>query len=187
MPWHRGVVLKSERELAVMAEAGRINALALKAAMDRVRPGASTAELDQAAAAVLQAHGANAAFLGYPGAYPYPAVTTISVNDELVHGIPSGRRLRSGDIVSIDCGSVVDGFIGDSAITIGVGEVSAEAESLMQTTLAALFAGIEQMGPGQRSGDVSAAIQTVVESAGFNVVREYTGHGVGRQIGRAHV
>ena len=166
-----------------MRRAGQINALALLAASAVVEPGATTAAIDAAAAEVLRQHEAEAAFLGYPGAYPYPAVTTISINDELVHGIPSDeRRLRPGDIVSIDCGTVVDGFVGDSAITLPVGQISDEAERLMDATLAALFAGIEQMRPERRTGDVSAAIQQTVEAAGFNVVREYTGHGVGRNM-----
>jgi methionyl aminopeptidase len=182
MPWSRGIVLKSERELKIMRRAGRVNALALLAAMRTVRPGVSTAEVDAAAAAVLEEHGAGSAFKGYPGPYPYPAVTNVSVNDELVHGIPSDRRLKEGDLVSIDCGSVVDGFVGDSAFTMPVGDAGEEAERLMDATMASLFAGINQMRPGQRSGDVSAAIQKVVEEAGFNVVREYTGHGVGRNM-----
>lgn len=182
MPWHRGVVLKSKRELEIMRRAGRINALALLACWKVVRPAVTTAEIDAAAVEVLREHGAESAFEGYEGPYPYPAVTTISINDELVHGIPSERRLKEGDIVSIDCGSVVEGFVGDSAFTIGVGQVSERAEHLMDATLAALFAGIENMRPDKRSGDVSAAIQKVVETAGFNVVREYTGHGIGRNM-----
>ncbi len=180
--WQRGVVIKSEGELDRMQEAGRINALALAAAATRVRPGVSTAELDAAAAEVLLQHGAKAAFLGYGGPVPYPAVTTISVNDELVHGIPGERRLLEGDIVSIDCGAVVDGFVGDSALTLAVGEVTDQARRLIRATLQALFLGIERMRLGQRTGDVSAAIQTAVEAEGFNVVREYTGHGVGRAM-----
>jgi methionyl aminopeptidase len=183
MPWSRGIVLKSERELKLMRRAGRVNALALLAVLNHVQPGVTTAELDATAAAVLEEHGATSAFKGYPGPYPYPAVTNVSINDELVHGIPSpDRRLKEGDLVSVDCGTVIDGFVGDSAFTIGVGHVSDEAEQLMDATLASLFAGIEQMRPGRRSGDVSAAIQQAVESAGFNVVREYTGHGVGRSM-----
>ncbi len=182
MPWKRGVVLKSRRELMRMREAGRVNALALAAAVAAVRPGATTAELDSAAAAVLRRYGAKPAFLGYPGPYPYPAVTTVCVNEELVHGIPGERRLKEGDIVSIDCGTILEGYVGDSAITVPVGRVSEEAQRLMDVTLEALRIGIEQMRPGQRTGDVSAAIQTHVEAHGFNVVREYTGHGVGRHM-----
>ena len=177
-----GVVLKSERELQAMREAGRVNALALSAAAAVVRPGITTSEIDEAAVAVLREHKAAAAFLGVPGAFPYPATTTVCVNEELVHAIPGARQLEEGDIVSIDCGSIVDGFVGDSAITVPVGEVSSEAERLMEVTLDALVIGIEQMVEGNRTGDVSAAIQAHVESNGFNVVREYTGHGVGRSM-----
>lgn len=178
----RGVVLKSERELSIMREAGRINALALLAAMKATKPGASTAEVDAAAADVLKKYGAKSAFKGYPGPYPYPAVTNVCINEELVHGIPSARQLSEGDIVSIDCGTVVDGYVGDSAITLAVGDVSPEAQRLIDVTLQALYVGIEQMLPGKRTGDVSASIQTWVEGEGFNVVRQYTGHGVGRQM-----
>lgn len=180
---HRGgVVIKSQRELALMRAAGRVNALALQAAAAVVRPGVTTAEIDRAAAQVLKEHGAKPAFLGVPGAYPYPATTTISVNEELVHGIPGERRLHEGDIVSIDCGAIVAGFVGDSALTMGVGAISLEAERLIQVTRQALFVGIEHMRPGQRTGDVGAAIQAYVESQGFTVVREYTGHGVGQRM-----
>lgn len=177
-----GVVLKSERELEAMREAGRVNALALSAAAAIVRPGVTTLEIEEAAVAVLREHKAQAAFLGVPGPFPYPATTTVCVNDELVHAIPGKRRLKEGDIVSIDCGSIVDGFVGDSAITIPVGQVSSKAEHLMEVTLDALVIGIEQMIEGNRTGDISAAIQSHVEANGFNVVREYTGHGVGRHM-----
>ena len=116
------------------------------------------------------------------GADPYPAVTTISVNDELVHGIPGKRKLKKGDIVSIDCGSIVDGFVADSALTVGVGEISEEAQKLIDVTLEALYIGIAQMVEDNRTGDISAAIQEYVERNGFNVVREYTSHGVGRSM-----
>lgn len=182
MKWHRGVVLKSPRELEAMHEAGKVNALALAAAVSVAGPGVTTAEIDEAAAAVLREHNARPAFLGVPGAFPYPATTTVCVNEELVHAIPGKRKLREGDIVSIDCGSIVDGFVGDSALTVPVGEVSAEAEALMNATLEALYLGIAELRPEVQIGDVSAAIQTHVESNGFNVVREYTGHGVGRHM-----
>jgi methionyl aminopeptidase len=182
MTWHRGVEIKSEGELERMRRAGRINALALAAAVDVVRPGVTTAEIDAAAAAVLRKHGAEPAFLGYPGAYPYPAVTTVSVNDELVHGIPGPRALVEGEIVSIDCGAIVDGFVGDSALTVGVGRISPEAQRLIDVTLGALVAGMAEMRAGNRTGDVSAAIQSYVEGHGLSVTREYTGHGVGRNM-----
>jgi len=165
-----------------MREAGKINARALAAALEVVRTGVTTGEVNQAAAEVLKKSGAVPAFVGVPGAYPYPAETTISINDELVHGIPGDRRLEEGDIVSIDCGTIYEGFVGDSALTIGVGEISDEAQKLIRITREALFEGIKKMIPGNYSGDVSAAIQAHVEGNGFQVVREYTGHGVGRSM-----
>jgi methionyl aminopeptidase len=182
MNWQRGINLKSARELEIMRRAGRINALALLAAISAAEIGATTADIDAAASEVLQNHGAKPAFLGYPGAYPYPAVTTISINEELVHGIPGERKLQEGDIVSIDCGSIIEGFVADSALTIGIGEIPEGAQKIIDTTFNALFAGIEQMCIGNRTGDISSAIQTYVEGKGFNVVREYTGHGVGKQM-----
>lgn len=182
MTWRRGIVLKSKRELELMRKAGLINARALAAAVEVVQPGATTEEVNAAAAAVLEKFGAKPAFVGVPGAYPYPAETTISTNDELVHGIPGDRRLQEGDIVSIDCGTVYEGFVGDSALTIGVGEISSDAEHLLKVTRESLFVGIKQMQAGKRSGDVSAAIQAHVEKNGLQVVREYTGHGVGRSM-----
>lgn len=178
----QGVVVKSSRELETMRRAGRVNALALAACVTALKPGVTTAEIDEIASDVLRRHGAKSAFMGYPGPYPYPAVINISVNDELVHGIPGPRRLQSGDIVSIDCGSVVDGFVADSALTVGVGPISEPAQRLIDATRESLFAGIDQMRPGRRTGDVSAAIQACVESHGLEVVREYTGHGVGRNM-----
>lgn len=175
-------MLKSKRELERMRMAGKINAKALAAALAVIEPGVSTAEINAAAAAVLQDFEAQPAFVGVPGAYPYPAETTISVNDELVHGIPGKRRLKEGDIVSIDCGTVHGGFVGDSALTVGVGEITPEAQRLIDVTRESLFAGIAKMIPGNRTGDVSAAIQQHVERHGYEVVREYTGHGVGRSM-----
>ena len=165
-----------------MREAGRTNALALAAAIALVKPGVTTAEVDRAAAEVLRKRGAEPAFKNYPGPYPYPAVTTVSVNDELVHGIPGKRRLKEGDVVSVDCGAVLEGYVADSALTVGVGEISDEARRLIEATRGALFVGIEHMRPGARAGDVSAAIQEHVEARGFQVVREYSGHGVGRHM-----
>lgn len=182
MNGRRGIVIKSKRELSLMRKAGLINARALAAAVAAVKPGVTTGEINRAAAAVLEKHGATPAFVGVPGAYPYPAETTISINEELVHGIPGERHLKEGDIVSIDCGTVYEGFVGDSALTIGVGEISTAAEHLLKTARESLFAGIDQMVAGNHSGDVSAAIQAHVENNGLEVVREYTGHGVGRSM-----
>jgi methionyl aminopeptidase len=178
----RGIVLKSARELALMREAGKINARALAAALEVVGPGVMTADVNRAAAEVLKKTGSVPAFVGVPGAYPYPAETTISINDELVHGIPGDRRLEEGDIVSIDCGTICDGFVADSALTVGVGEIAEEAQKLLRITREALFEGIKKMIPGNSTGDVSEAIQAHVEGNGFHVVREYTGHGVGRSM-----
>jgi methionyl aminopeptidase len=181
MPWKRGISLKTADELAIMGEAGRINALALAAARAVIRPGVTTAEIDEAAAEVIRRNGAQPAFLGY-GEPPFPAVTTVSVNEELVHGIPGKRKLREGDIVSVDCGTVFEGYVGDSAFSVGVGKISPQAQELLRVTEAALAAGIAKMVIGNRTGDVSAAIQQMVEYAGFFVVRDYTGHGVGRAM-----
>jgi methionyl aminopeptidase len=142
----------------------------------------TTADLNAAAEEVLRKHGCISPFKGY-GRPPFPASITVSINRELVHGIPSKKRkLKAGDIVSIDCGTIFEGFVGDSAFTAGVGEISMQAQKLLEVTEDALCAAIEQMRPGKRTGDVSAAIQQYVESRGFYVTREYTGHGVGRDM-----
>ena len=182
MSWSQGVIIKNEAEIALMREAGRVNALALAAVRDMIQPGITTAELDAAAESVIRKHGGIPIFKGYPGAYPYPATLTISINEELVHGIPSKRKLKEGDIVSVDCGTMLDGFVGDSAFSMGVGEISDEAKTLLEVTEQALYVGIEKMRKGNRTGDVSAAIQKFVESHGLYVTREYTGHGVGRNM-----
>lgn len=165
-----------------MREAGRINALALQAVRAMIHPGVTTAELDAAAEEVIRKHGAVPTFKGYPGPYPFPATICASLNEELVHGIPGKRKLKAGDVISIDCGSTFEGFVGDAAITVGVGEVSPDAHRLIEVTEQALYEGIRQMRAGNRVGDISAAIQRYVESYGFQVTREYTGHGVGRQM-----
>jgi len=182
MSWDRNIVIKSKAELALMREAGRVNALALAAVREMIAPGVVTADLDAAAEEIIRKHGGIPVFKGYPGAYPYPASLCISINDELVHGFPSKRRLKEGDIVSVDCGTLLEGFVGDAAFTVGVGEISAEARRLIEVTEQALYEGIRWMRPGNRTGDVSAAIQRFVESHGYHVTREYTGHGVGRQM-----
>jgi len=178
----RGIFIKSQQEITIMREAGRINALALAAVRQAIRPGVTTAELDQIAADVIRKHGAKPAFLGVPGAYPYPATTTISVNEEMVHGIPGKRKLQEGDIISVDCGTIFEGYVGDSAFTMGVGEVSQVAQQLMEVTEKSLHIGIDQLRPCKRVGDVGAAIQEYVEGQGFHLTREYTGHGVGRAM-----
>jgi methionyl aminopeptidase len=147
-----------------------------------IRPGIATQDLDDVAYEIIQENGGKPAFKNYPGPYPYPATLTISINEELVHGIPGKRKLKEGDIVSVDCGTVLDGFVADSAFSMGVGTISAEAQKLLDVTEKALFIGIEKMRPGNRVGDVSAAIQDYVEANNFHVPREYTGHGVGRKM-----
>lgn len=182
MSWERNIVIKSKDELALMREAGRVNALALAAVREMIAPGVVTADLDAVAEEIIRKHGGIPVFKGYPGAYPYPASLCISINEELVHGFPSKRRLKEGDIVSVDCGTLLEGFVGDAAFTVGVGEISPEARRLIEVTEQALYEGIRWMRPGNRTGDVSAAIQRFVESHGYHVTREYTGHGVGRQM-----
>jgi methionyl aminopeptidase len=182
MSWARQIHIKSPAELKIMREAGRINATVLATVKELLQPGVSTADLNAAAEEVLRKHGCVSPFKGY-GHPPFPASITVSINQELVHGIPSkSRKLKNGDIVSIDCGTIFEGFVGDSAFTAGVGEIPAEAQILLQVTEGALKAGIQAMLAGNRTGDVSAAIQNFVESHGFHVTREYTGHGVGRQM-----
>jgi methionyl aminopeptidase len=182
MSWARQIHLKSPAELEIMREAGRINAKVLAATKELLQPGVSTADLNAAAEEVLRKHGCVSPFKGY-GHPPFPASITVSINGELVHGIPSKKRkLKAGDIVSVDCGTVFEGMVADSAYTGGVGEISPEAQRLLEVTEGALYAGIAKMCVGNRTGDVSAAIQNYVESRGFYVTREYTGHGVGRQM-----
>ena len=182
MSWERQIHIKSPAEIEVMREAGRINATVLATVKELLQPGVSTADLNAAAEEVLNAHGCFSPFKGY-GQPPFPASITVSINEELVHGIPnSKRKLRNGDIVSVDCGTVFEGFVGDSAFTAGVGKISEQAQQLLDVTQGALGAAIEQMRPGNRTGDISAAIQSFVEGVGLYVTREYTGHGVGRQM-----
>jgi len=182
MSWARQIHIKSPAELQIMREAGRINAEVLAAVKERIKPGVSTADLNAAAEEVLRKHGCVSPFKGY-GRPPFPTSITTSINQELVHGIPSRtRKLKAGDIVSIDCGTVLEGLVADSAFTAGVGEISPEAQEILEVTQGALKAAIEKMCVGNRTGDVSAAIQNHVESRGFFVTREYTGHGVGRQM-----
>jgi methionyl aminopeptidase len=181
-----GIIIKSREEIALMRQAGRINALAIEAMVHAVRPGVTTAELNRIAEEVIRSHGGTSAFLGYPNlvfpSHPYPGTINASIDDELVHGIPGKRRLREGEIISLDCGTVWKGFVGDSAVTCPVGKVAPEAERLIAVTKEALHIGIEMCRVGRRFGDISAAIQAWAESHGYEVVREYTGHGVGRSM-----
>jgi methionyl aminopeptidase len=173
--------LKSPEEIGLMREAGRLNAQVLAAVRELLQPGVATADLNAAAEEILRKHDAYSPFRGY-GHPPYPASICVSINEQLVHGIPGRRKLQEGDIVSIDSGTVLEGFVGDSAFTAGVGEISPTARKLIEVTQQALQVGIAMMRVGNKTGDVSAAIQQFVEASGFNVVREYTGHGVGRSM-----
>lgn len=173
--------LKTPAEIEIMREAGRVNSLALAAVRELLKPGVTTADLNAAAEEVLRKHGAYSPFKNY-GHPPYPASVCVSINEELVHGIPGKRKLQEGDIVSVDCGTVLDGYVGDSAFTAGVGEISPIARKLIEVTEQALYVGIAMMRAGNKTGDISAAIQQFVEGCGFHVVREYTGHGVGRSM-----
>lgn len=178
----RPIVIKNPPEIETMREAGRVNAAVLNLVREMIRPGITTQELDAEAEDFILKNGGIPAFKNYPGPYPYPATLTISINEELVHGIPGKRKLLEGDIVSVDCGTILDGFVADSAFSIGVGELSSEAQQLLEVTEKALYIGIEKMRPGNRVGDVSASIQQFVEGYGYHVPREYTGHGVGRAM-----
>ena len=182
-----GVNLKSDNELKIMREAGRLNALTLKAVMDAIAPGVTTGELNEVAESFQKAHGVYSPFKNYdPGnGVPYPGSICTSINEEMVHGIPGNRKLREGDIISVDCGTVYQGYVGDSAFTVGVGEISKQAQSLIDTTKQALEIAISKMVIGNRSGDVGAAIEAYVESQGFYCTHTYTGHGVGRAMHEA--
>ena len=162
-----------------MRQAGRIVATILEVLKLQLRPGMETEELDIIAAREVERLGAKLSFKGYRG---FPASLCVSVNDEIVHGIPGKRVLHEGDIVSLDFGAIFAGFHGDAAVTVGVGSISPEAKQLMETTEGALSAGITTACPGARVGDISAAIQHYIESRGYSVVREYTGHGIGREM-----
>ncbi|MGB8252463.1 MAG: type I methionyl aminopeptidase [Anaerolineaceae bacterium] len=182
MSWDRVINLKSPAEIEIMREAGRINYAALEAARTIIRPGVTTADLNAAAEEVLIKHDAYSPFKNYPGPYPYPASICTSINEELVHGIPGKRKLEEGDIITMDCGTVFEGFVADSAITVGVGEISIAARKLIDITEEALETGITKMVAGLHVGDISSAIQEYAESRGYYVTRVYTGHGVGRQM-----
>lgn len=182
MNFGRQINIKTPDELKLMREAGRINAEIMATVKNLIQPGVSTADLNAAAEEVLKKHGCYSPFKGY-GQPPFPASICTSVNEELVHGIPNKKRiLREGDIVTADCGTMAEGFVADSAFSAGVGEISPEAERLLEITQSALAAAIDKMRVGNRTGDISAAIQEYVESRGLHVTREYTSHGVGREM-----
>ena len=174
------IILKSPSEVARMRQAGRIVAKVLAALQQKVRPGISTAELDELAYRIITRHKAIPSFKGYRG---FPASLCVSINEEVVHGIPSKKRyLKEGDIVSFDVGAIYQGYHGDAAVTLGVGEISQRARELLAVTAGALEAAIARCVPGNRTGDISWAIQHYAESRGYSVVREYTGHGIGLQM-----
>ncbi len=173
------ITLKSAEEIAKMRRAGRVVAEMLEACATAARPGITTADLDKVAREVLAKRRAKSNFLGYHG---YPAVICTSPNDVIVHGIPGDYRLEEGDIISIDCGAIIEGWHGDAARTIPVGEISEEARKLLTVTEDSLWAGIEHVRKGARLSDIGHAVQTVAEGAGFSVVREYVGHGIGRAM-----
>lgn len=180
--WKSGVERKSAREVALMRAAGRIAALALAEMRARLKPGVTTRQLDAIAEKVILQNKAEPAFKGYPGPYPYPYATTISINEQLVHGLPGPRPVQEGDLVSLDCGVRYQGYYADAAISVGVGHCSAEVERLLEVTEGALYAGLARLRPGARLGDVSAAIQDYVESRGYRLAEGYTGHGIGRSL-----
>lgn len=173
------IIIKSDEEIAIMREAGRIVATVLEILKSQVRAGMRTKELDVIAARETEKLGGKPSFKGYRG---FPSNLCVSVNDEIVHGIPGERVIRDGDIVSLDFGVIYQGFQGDAAITVGIGSISREARQLMENTEGALKAGIAVARPGARLGDISAAIEHYAESRGYSVVREYTGHGIGRDM-----
>ena len=174
----QAIQIKTPGQVAIMREAGLVVARTLQVVAAAVRPGVSTAELDALAEREIRAAGATPSFLGYHG---YPATICTSVNDEIVHGIPSpARHLNEGDIISIDCGAIVGGWHGDAAVTVGVGPVSAEHAALLSACEAALWQGLAQARAGGRLGDISHAVETSITQAGpYGVVEEYTGHGIG--------
>ena len=173
------IILKSRDEIAIMRDAGRIVAEVLQVLVERLRPGLIEKELDEIVRKEFKKRRVTPVFLGYQG---YPATVCVSVNDEIVHGIPGEREIADGDVVSIDLGCVYKGFVADSAVTVGVGNVSPEAQRLIDVTREALARGIDAARAGARLGQIGAAIQAYVEGEGFSVVREYVGHGVGRQM-----
>jgi len=174
-----GMEIKSPRELEAMTRAGRVVGGVLEALQAAVKPGIKTRDLDTVARAEITRRGAIPSFLGYRG---YPACVCVSINEEIVHGIPGDKVIMEGDVVSLDVGAIVDGYHGDAAVTVGCGKITHQAQSLIDAARDALMAGIEAAHPGARIGDISWAIQRLAESRGYNVVRQYVGHGIGRRM-----
>jgi len=173
------IIIKSSQEIALMRKAGQIVAETLAVLVQALRPGMNSAELDAIAAREITKRGGIPSFKGYRG---YPACVCVSVNEEVVHGIPGNRVLTEGDLVSLDLGAIYRGFHGDAAVSVGLGKASPLVQELLRTTEGALSAGIAAARAGNRLGDISAAIQTYAESRGFSVVREYVGHAIGREM-----
>ena len=173
------IILKTPAEIEIMAEASRVVAEVLEIIRKEVRPGVSTDDLDQLAEKEILTRGAVPAFKGYR---KYPKTLCASVNEQVVHGIPSGRKLKEGDIIGLDLGAIVGGFYGDSAVTVGVGSIAGRISRMVQVTEEALYLGIKQAVVGNRLTDISHAVQQHVESAGYSVVTEFVGHGIGRQL-----
>jgi methionyl aminopeptidase len=173
------IILKTPAEIEVMAQASQVVAEALEIVKKAVQPGISTEELDRIAEEEIRVRGALPAFKGYRN---YPKTLCASVNDQVVHGIPSRRKLKEGDIIGLDLGAIVGGFYGDSAVTVAVGAVRGTTEKLVQVTKEALYLGIKQAVVGNRLSDISHAVQEHVEASGFSVVTEFVGHGIGRQL-----
>lgn len=169
-------VRRTPEEIAIMRRAGKVVAEMHSCIRAAIRPGVTTLELDKIGREVIERRGARSNFLGYHG---FPAVICTSPNDMIVHGIPGSYRLEEGDIISIDCGAIIQGWHGDAAFTAAVGQVSEEAAKLIKVTEESLYAGIDQMVDGNRISDIGHAVQTVAEAAGFSVVREYVGHAIG--------
>ncbi len=174
------ITIKSRRELQKMARAGAAVAAVHRAVSDAARPGVTLSELDRIGAEVIAAHGCTSSFLGYHGTYP--ATLCLSPNDVIVHGIPDEYRLEEGDILSVDAGAIYEGFHGDAAFTMAVGEVSQEAARLIEVTEEGMWAGIRQVRKGNRLGDIGAAVAAVGKAHGYGVVEEYVGHGIGRAM-----
>lgn len=173
------ITIKNERELNYMRDAGKVVAETFEVLRDMVKPGITTKELDAKAEDFILSKGAKPAFKGYGG---FPATLCTSVNEEVVHGIPGLRKLENGDIISIDCGAVINGFVGDSALTLPVGTISKEAQELLRVTENSLYQGIAQALDGNRLTDISHAVQKCVEKEGMSVVRDYVGHGIGSKM-----
>jgi len=173
------IMRKRAEELEKMRRAGRVVGETLQILQAAVKPGVTTLELDEIAEREIRARGAVPSFKGYRG---FPATICTSINSEIVHGIPGHRTLKDGDLIKLDCGAIVEGYHGDSAVTVPVGEVSQEALKLIETTDRSLQAGIAEAKAGNRIHDIGAAVQTTAEGAGFSVVREYVGHGIGRAL-----